>query len=214
MILGLRGRPWRLLAYAVMLLGIGLGLVLLSAPFHERLYGFFGSVKFMLNWTFFGRCLEFLLGMALALFIARRPVTSDSRRRGWVTAAGLLWIVACLCALVYFERAVSADNMGRDLISPAAILTRNAILPIGVIGLFWGLISEHSLLRTLLETKLFDLLGKSSYAFYLVHGGILNFSLNDFVTTNIFVKFLITNVVAIVLYKMIEHPVHKLLTSK
>ncbi len=67
LILGLRGRPWRLLAYAVMLLGIGLGLVLLSAPFHERLYGFFGSVKFMLNWTFFGRCLEFLLGMALAL---------------------------------------------------------------------------------------------------------------------------------------------------
>jgi peptidoglycan/LPS O-acetylase OafA/YrhL len=214
LIIGLRRQPWRLLVYAVMLLGIGLGLVAFATPFHEQLYGFFGSVKFMLNWTFFGRCLEFLLGMGLALFMARRPATSESPSRGWVTAAGLLWIVVSLWALTYFDRAVPAANMGRDLISPAAILMRNAILPIGVVAMFWGLIRESSWLRVLLETKLFDLLGKSSYAFYLVHGGILNFALNDFVTTNILVKFLLTNVVAILLYKVIEHPVHKMLTGK
>jgi peptidoglycan/LPS O-acetylase OafA/YrhL len=101
-----------------------------------------------------------------------------------------------------------------QLLEPLSILTRNAILPLGVVGLFWGLIREHSWLRSLLETKLFDLLGRSSYAFYLVHGGILNFALNDFVTANLFVKFLITNLVAIVLYKAIEHPLHKLLVSK
>ena len=214
LILGLRGRPWRLVAYGVMLLGIGLGLVALCAPFHERIYGLFGSVKFMLNWTFFGRCLEFLLGMGLALFMARRPAVSSAPRRGWATTAGLLWIGACLCTLAYLERNTFNDSMWLGLNTFAAILTRNAILPIGVVALFWGLIREYSWLRSLLETKLFDLLGKSSYAFYLVHGGILNFFLNDFVTTNIFLKFLITNVVAIVLYKMIEHPVHKLLTSK
>jgi peptidoglycan/LPS O-acetylase OafA/YrhL len=211
LIIGLRGRPWRLLAYAIMLLGIGLGLVALSAPFHERLYGFFGSAKFMLNWTFFGRCLEFLLGMALAFFM-RQPSASTNPRVGWVTTAGLLWIVACLCALAYLEKTVPVGEEG--LTNPAAILTRNAILPIGVVALFWGLIRESSWLRALLETKLFDLLGKSSYAFYLVHGGILNFALNDFVTTNIFIKFLITNIVAIVLYKAVEHPVHKILTRK
>jgi peptidoglycan/LPS O-acetylase OafA/YrhL len=211
LILGLRSRPWRLLAYAVMLLGIGLGLVALSAPFHERLYGFFGSAKFMFNWTFFGRCLEFLLGMALAFFM-RQTSSSTNPRVSWVTAAGLLWIAACLCALAYLEKIVPVGDKG--LINPAAILTRNAILPIGVAALFWGLIRESSWLRALLETKLFDLLGKSSYAFYLVHGGILNFVLNDFVTTNIFIKFLITNIVAIVLYKVVEHPVHKILTRK
>jgi peptidoglycan/LPS O-acetylase OafA/YrhL len=214
LIIGLRGRPWRLAAYPLMLLGIGIGLVLVCAPFHERIYGLFGSMKFMLNWTFFGRCLEFLLGMALALFMARRPALSESPRRGWATVTGLLWMLACLCALAFFEKGVPSADMGRDLTSPAAILTRNAILPIGVVALFWGLIREHSWLRSLLETKLFDLLGKSSYAFYLVHGGILNFALNDFVTTNIFLKFLITNIVAIVLYKAIEHPVHKMLTRK
>jgi peptidoglycan/LPS O-acetylase OafA/YrhL len=209
LILGLRGRPWRLVAYAFMLLGIGLGLVALAAPFHEHLYGFFGSVKFMLNWTFFGRCVEFLLGMALA-FIIRSASPSKGGGISWLTITGSLWIVACLCALAAFEKIFPVVQ----LLEPLSILTRNAILPLGVVGLFWGLIREHSWLRSLLETKLFDLLGRSSYAFYLVHGGILNFALNDFVTANLFVKFLITNLVAIVLYKAIEHPLHKLLVSK
>jgi peptidoglycan/LPS O-acetylase OafA/YrhL len=209
LILGLRGRPWRLLAYALMLLGIGLGLVAVAAPLHERLYGFFGSVKFMLDWTFFGRCIEFLSGMALA-FILPSTSAPDSNRLSWLTSAGLLWIVACLYALASFETIYPVSQLS----DPLAILTRNAILPIGVVGLFWGLMREHSWFRSLLETKLFDLLGKSSYAFYLVHGGILNFTLNDFVTHNIFLKFLITILVAIVLYKTIEHPLQKRLASK
>lgn len=209
LILGLRGRPWRLVAYALMLLGIGLGLVALAAPFNERLYGFFGSVKFMLNWTFFGRCVEFLLGMALA-FIIRSTSAPKSYRISWFTITGLLWIVGCLYALASFETIYPVGQ----LIEPISILTRNAILPIGVVGLLWGLMREHSWFKSLLETKLFDLLGKSSYAFYLIHGGFLNYALDDFVTSNIFVKFLITNLVAIALYKAIEHPMHRMLASK
>ena len=212
LILGLRGRPWRLVAYGVMLLGIGLGLVALCAPFHERIYGLFGSVKFMLNWTFFGRCLEFLLGMGLALFMARRPAVSSAPRRGWATTAGLLWIGACLCTLAYLERNTSVH--ATNLSSYWSFLVMNAILPVGIITWFWGLMHENTFIRKILETSISDLLGKSSYVFYLIHVGVLSFLLNNYVTSNIYIKFFIINAVAIFLYKMVEHPIHAWLTKR
>jgi peptidoglycan/LPS O-acetylase OafA/YrhL len=212
LILGLRGRPWRLAAYPLLLLGAGLGLVALFGPLHEQLYGFFGSVKFMLNWTFFGRCLEFLLGMGLALFMARRPATNESPSRGWVTATGLCWMAACICAIAYLERNTSVH--ATHLESYWSFLIMNAIFPMGIIIWFWGLMHEKTLFRRVLENTTADLLGRSSYVFYLIHVGVLSFLLNNYVTSNIYLKFFIINIVAIGLYKLVEHPVHAWLTKR
>jgi hypothetical protein len=130
LILGLRDRLWQLAAYQLMSLGIGLGLVVLFVPFHESIYGLFGSMKFMLNWTFFGCRSEFLLGIALDLFMARRPALSESPRRGWATVTSMPWMLACLYARTFFEKEVSTANIGQYLTSLDAILKRNAILPI------------------------------------------------------------------------------------
>jgi peptidoglycan/LPS O-acetylase OafA/YrhL len=212
LLLGLRRRPWRLAAYPLVLLGVGIGLVMLFSPFHGRLYGLFGSMKFMLNWTFLGRCVEFLLGMALALFMARRPAASAPPRQGWVTAAGLLWMAVCLGMLAYLERDTSVN--ATHLESYWSFLVMNAIFPIGIIIWFWGLMHENTFFRRVLETPIADLLGKSSYVFYLIHVGVLNFLLNNFVTNNIYIKFFIINIVAIGLYKLVEHPLHAWLTKR
>ncbi len=46
----------------------------------------------------------------------------------------------------------------------------NFVLPVfGVSLLFWGFLTEETLLRKLLSTKLFQVVGRSSYAFYLIH---------------------------------------------
>jgi peptidoglycan/LPS O-acetylase OafA/YrhL len=205
LILGLRGRPWRLLAYAVMLLGIGLGLVALFSPFHDHIYGLFGSVKFMLNWTFFGRCIEFIMGMGLALYVRRQP--NKERSGPLFTILGFSWMMLCAAVMAYLERN-SGEAAAWNMQNYSTFFVGNLILPIGIVLFFRGLLEERTFLRQLLETPLFDLLGKSSYSFYLIHVGVLDFLIEDHVTSNILGKFIIINLVAIALYKLVEHPLH------
>jgi peptidoglycan/LPS O-acetylase OafA/YrhL len=211
LILGLRNRPLRLAAYAVVLLGIGLGLVTLLAPFHDHSYGLFGSVKFMLNWTFFGRCIEFIMGMGLAMYVRRQP---NKKLNGTIfTTMGFSWMMLCAAAIAYLERN-SGGAAAWNMQTYSAFFVSNLILPAGIVLFFIGLLYEQSLLRKLLETRLFDLLGKSSYSFYLIHVGVLDFLIDDNITTSILSKFILINLVAIALYKFVEHPLHAWLTSK
>ena len=124
----------------------------------------------------------------------------------------MIWVISCLCALVILEWDVPINSMGSDLFSYRSILIRSAVLPFGIIIVFWGLLYEKTWIKHILETRLFDLLGKSSYTFYLIHGGILNVALNKYVTTNILIKFVITNAIAVLVYLYIERPIHKRLT--
>jgi len=212
LLLGLR-RSWRrLLIYPVILLGIGLVLATIGSSFHDQLFGFFGSVRFMLDWTFFGRCLEFLAGMALALYLRHNPGTP---KKGFLlTSLGIVWMAVCMALIAYSERNTPNGVAVMNMLNPSSYVVRNAVLPVGIVLLFWGLLYEQNWLKRLLETPIFDLLGKSSYSFYLIHVGVLDFFLDDFVTHNILGKFIIINLVAIGLYKLVEHPVHSLLTSR
>ncbi|WP_019947787.1 acyltransferase family protein [Hymenobacter aerophilus] len=212
LLLGLR-RDWRrLFFYPFLLLGVGLLLVAIGSTFHDQLFGFFGSVRFMLDWTFFGRCLEFLAGMGLALYIRHKPGT---QKKGFLlTGVGISWMALCMALLAYAERNTPTDIAVMHMLNPISYVVRNAILPVGIVILFWGLLYEQNWMKRLLETPFFDLLGKSSYSFYLIHVGILDFFLNDFVTHSILGKFVIINLVAIALYKFVEHPMHRLLTSR
>jgi peptidoglycan/LPS O-acetylase OafA/YrhL len=211
MLLGLH-KSWRwLLFYPFLLLGIGLLLVAVGSTFHDLLHGFFGEVKFMLNWTFFGRCIEFIMGMGLALVVRRHPRKEQS---GFVfTAAGFSWMMVCAAALAYLERN-TGDAGVWHMAHYSSFFVANLILPIGIVMFFWGLLHEQTLLKRLLETPLFDLLGKSSYSFYLIHVGVLDFLLNQYVSNNIGVKFILINLVAIALYKLVEHPLHAWLSGQ
>jgi peptidoglycan/LPS O-acetylase OafA/YrhL len=211
LLLGLRQQWRRLLLYPIALLSIGLILVAIGSSFHNQLFGFFGSLRFMLNWTYFGRCLDFFTGIGLALYITKRPITY--LKYVSFTNAGLIWITACLFGIVGFEWHTPLYSMGSDIYNPIAILIRNILLPLGIASLLLGLIYEQTWLKNILETKIFDLLGKSSYAFYLIHGGILNIFMSQYLTESIILKFIITNVIAILAYNCIEQPIHKKLTS-
>lgn len=209
-LLGLRRQWRRLFVYPLLVVGVGLLLVVVGTSFRHQLFGFMDSVKFMLDWTFFGRCLEFFAGMGLALALRRRPRQEKS---GWrVTALGFFWMVLCLGAVAYLERDISSATAVWHMDNYGSFVVRNAILPGGIVLFFWGLLFERNWFKRLLETPLFDLLGKSSYSFYLIHVGVLDFLLNDYVTTSILGKFLLINIVAILLYKFVEHPLHLLLT--
>ena len=92
-------------------------------------------------------------------------------------------------------------------------LNNFGIVP-GICLLFYGLIREPSRLQRLLASKPFDLFGKASYAFYLVHLGVLSQFLKGYVSNNVCIMFLLTNLVAIALYKWVEHPIYQLISVK
>ncbi len=209
LLLGLRRNRWRLVFYPVMLFGIGILLVAVGSNFPGQLLGFFGSVKFMLDWTFFGRCLEFLAGMGMALYLRKYPV--QEKKGGLITVLGIIWMALCMGAICFFERNTPYATAVWHMDNYSSFLVRNAILPGGIVLFLWGLLHEQNWMRRILETPLFDLLGKSSYSFYLIHVGVLDFLLNDYITHNILGKFIIINLVAILLYRFVEHPMHLLL---
>ncbi|WP_426060741.1 acyltransferase family protein [Hymenobacter sp. B1770] len=190
--------------YPLLLLGIGFGLVLIcqSLPVAAlSRFGLFGSPSFMLLQTFFGRSTEFIAGMGLALLLQRRTRV----RHGFLilTVVGTACIGACMLLLT--QVSLPGANI-TGFVAYQFALVNNLLLPIGIVLLLWGLIAEPSWLRAGLSTRWADLLGKSSYAFYLIHMGFLSVFLQTHVTENLGLLFAIMVLVSIALYKFIEHP--------
>ncbi len=196
---------WVVLPVGTLLFMVGLWQTIGQLNFH----GLFGSLKFMLNFTFFGRCLEFFAGIALAVYVRKRQLLPDFSRRGaWFTLAGIGFSLIC----VLFMADISGPDNSKD--TYAGIVINNLLLPIGVTLLFYGLLAENSWLRSLLSTKLFDILGKSSYIFYLIHVGVINILLKTYVAGNAVIQFILLNIISILLYKFVEAPIHSWLRPK
>ncbi|MCB2377965.1 hypothetical protein LGH70_10260 [Hymenobacter sp. BT635] len=122
----------------------------------------------------------------------------------------MLWISACILLLAWVNPAAG----GLDSFNLPGIVINNFVLPGGVVFLLYGLMHEQTWLRRLLETRLFMLLGKSSYAFYLTHMGIFSVFLHTYVTQNIALNFLLLNGLSILLYRFVEDPLHKLISAR
>jgi len=182
----------------------------------------------MFLYTFLGRCVEFFIGMALALLILK---TNEADRKYPIfTLLGLFGIAGSIGIMA----SLPLDGIEYGLYHPVGIITNNLVLPIGIAFFYFGVIKERSLIRKFLSSATMQLLGKSSYIFYLIHIGVIaNFTklwtrsavdafynwldtngfdwlsehLNDSVLF-IAIVFIVLNLVSILLYKTIEEPVN------
>ena len=196
----------------LMLLGVMLVFVFQRIPF----YGFFGSYRFMFLYTFLGRCFEFYAGVSLALFI-RKNDEALIKKNGmwWRTFIGVAGIVSCVLTLSLLR----TGNYEFGLFNPLGIFINNFILPVFVCCLFYGLLTERSIISKILSTDFFVLLGKSSYVFYLIHIGIFyNFisGLLSSIESEIAVLaivFILLNLLAIFIYKFVEDPLNRYLKN-
>ena len=92
---------------------------------------------------------------------------------------------------------------------PAGMFINNVLLPLLGIGpLLWGLVQEQTWVSRLLSSAPLVLLGKSSYAFYLIHLGVLQELLRDWLP-NAVVPMLLLYVVSVLLYLLIEEPLNR-----
>jgi peptidoglycan/LPS O-acetylase OafA/YrhL len=117
--------------------------------------------------------------------------------------------------------------------SPVGVFVNNYVLCICVAFFFYGLLTEDTLFKRFLALPFIELLGKSSYIFYLIHlgwmqklisSGINN--LNDHIFNlydkwnvdwhspleynwlNLIYVFIVLNAISITLFKLIEEPLN------
>ncbi|TVT38428.1 acyltransferase [Hymenobacter setariae] len=203
-LLFVKQRTRRLVVYPVAAFGLGVLLVAVCAQLPFYSYGLLDSLRFMLNCTFFGRCSEFACGMAVAYYLKQTP--QANAKGGWLTVGGGLWIILCTVAITQVEWQHPRDANG--LHTYAAIAVNNLLLPPGIALLLVGLLREQTWFRTLLETKVAQVAGKSSYAFYLLHDGLLRKLSGQFVPNSI-VLFIAAIVLSIMTFYLIEEPLHR-----
>jgi peptidoglycan/LPS O-acetylase OafA/YrhL len=156
---------------ATVSIGLALTALCMGRP---ALHGLFGSYHHLFNYTFFGRVLEFVMGVALARWWAARPAQAAapaSRQWPWRTLAGVLLTSATVLALALIR---TPTDWYDGLLLPQATVLNTVVFPAAMTVLLAGLLAERSWLRAGLATPLMQALGRSSYFFYLFHVGIFS----------------------------------------
>ena len=196
-------------ALGVLVLGLVLTALCQGRP---ALHGFFGSYYHLFNFTFFGRVLEFMLGVGLARWWGGRP-SSNAAGMPWRTLAGGLALLGTIAALTWVG---SPRPWYEGNIYPAAIGLNLVVFPLSVTLLLAGLLTESSWLRTGLATPLLQMLGRSSYFFYVLHVGMLSIWWHDTFGwgRHIGLQFVATVLLAEVGYRVFERPVHRWLLAR
>ncbi len=218
-------------------LPLGLAAALLAAllPLSKLPWadGWLGPPRYLFLYTFFGRFFEFYVGIWLAKKVAARGAASEPGRRGFpaFTLAGLAGIAGVVAALAAI-RLSAPDRYLYGLYHPAGIGLNNVVLPVFIAAFYWGLIREASLLRRILSTRAADLLGRSSYAFYLIHiGPLLDYLLGCLVLLaglggagaaqvtegllrNVGAVFVLVTLLSIAFYEGVEAPANRFLRRR
>ena len=168
-------------------------------------YGLMRSSNFMLDFTFFGRVTEFIIGISLSIVVKK---VRNPNIKG-ITFFGIIAILICIYSLSILK---VGNGNGTDSILGKIINT--LLLPIfGIAPLFYGLIFEKTILSRVLESKIFVLLGKSSYVFYLIHMGIFAVILNK-ISHNLLFLFIVLNGISVLMFKYIELPINLFIRNR
>lgn len=191
-----------LLILPIFFIATGLSMVALFSK--VDFYGLFGSYRLLFSGTFFGRCVEFFVGVFLALLVKENRLIKVSLP---LTYIGIACVMFCI-HLIPIKNRQTINIVGIwDLISA------NLLLPASIFVFFYGLLTEKSLVSKILGSKIFVLLGKSSYAFYLIHIGYLSTLIRLFISNRLLV-FILINITAILLYLFLEEPLHRYFRNK
>ncbi len=186
---------------------IGVFLVFIFSELGNSALGFFRNYQFLFGFTFFGRCFEFFIGILFAKwFLKNRECKKIEIYKytsiGIVSMSILIFIMSLVTKLFKVQDA---------LYHPVGLIINNIILPFGIITLLRGLILENNFITKLLSSDLFQILGKSSYVFYLIHMGVIFQFVNSYLSGgNLFISFIILNLISFIIYRTLEDPLNKI----
>lgn len=184
----------------------GVIMVLIAHAFGSE--SFFVDIEFMVIYTFAGRCFEFYCGYKLATILqTRNPGIIKSSTGYKYTLAGALGIF-----LIYLGLNFSGIYELRIWFNvPFEVVLNSLFLPIAIAVFFYGLITEVNLTSRILASRPVRLIGRSSYAFYLIHVGLYYEFFYFHLSQNKFIIFLALNISAVILYLLVEEPINRYL---
>lgn len=191
-------------------------------------HGFFGNFPFVMLFTFFGRCFEFFVGVQLARIVLNKGFARTNKIA--YTYIGFLLMMLCVLAMAYQP---VPKGWAAGVQSPAGIIINNYFLCVAVALFFYGILTENTLFKKVLALPFVELLGKSSYIFYLIHLGWMYTlmhgyfdTLNDYAfelydkwgvdwrspfefdRLNLLYAFILLNAISILLFTKIEEPLN------
>ncbi len=176
------------------MLFFSLGLILTKFLGKINFYGLFANYSFTLVLTFFGRCFEFLSGVFLSRIITQNKMVFLKKISStYCGSIGVLLIIITL-------------SLVGGLATYEGIFLHNIILPIFICVLIYGLVHEQSFISKILSLSIAQLLGKSSYAFFLIHVGIFHTLFYQYIISNLVLELLYATTLSILLFKVIEEP--------
>lgn len=170
---------------------------------------FLAKHQFYFIYTFGGRFVEFFMGMVAALFVIKGYKVSSFKipLKQIVGITGVILSVYCLTRL-------QNNSYDIGLHHPLGQVINNIILPLFFSYTLLGLIQENTVLTRFLSSKIMQILGASSYVFYLIHVGVIYSLLVVLGITNNFLLFFILNVISVLLYRFIEKPANLFIRAR
>ncbi|MDB5200408.1 MAG: acyltransferase [Chitinophagaceae bacterium] len=178
---------------------------------------FLHSPDFIFADTFFGHFFEFYCGIFLALLILNRE------NNGNLVLKGSTWTLAgCIGIFISIGILILSNNMNDPTQRIEFILINNFILPIPVAVLYYGLICEKSWASRFLSIPIMGLLGRTSYAFYLVHmivieaiaAPLLSPYFSGYRNLYVLVVFILTQLIALLIFIFYEEPLNIFIRKK
>ena len=185
---------WGVFRLTVGLIGVGLVLWLVAGQVVHM-----GSLSFFLFYTLFGRSFEFVIGMALA-----RQWQSSVSPAHYASRTGLCLIVSCVC----WQTCVAYYSTDFTYLLISEIVAYNGLLPIGIALFLAELIGRKTVLLRLFAHQISQALGRSSYAFYLIHVGVVANGLQKLGVANYGLLFGALVGIAHALYHFVERPLY------
>jgi peptidoglycan/LPS O-acetylase OafA/YrhL len=187
------------------LLYVVAGLLLLLGS-HLAYHGFFGNFNFVALYTFFGRSFEFMVGMALGHALLRHPNLLTVSGRLKLTHLGVAGT-----ALVLVWMTALTNGFDLPIHHPMGMALNNLVLPTFVCVMYLGLMSERTVLGRVLSSRTFVFLGRSSYAFYLIHFSFIIFVFEARIANldkrlAAILLFLVSALLSAVFFLLVEHP--------
>ncbi len=133
-----------------------------SVPTHGFLYPFW---PFVCQVTFGGRAFEFICGMILAYGLKENKIPAFIADFPHKTVTGMLLALVITVGISLFQPTIYVHGIDHWI----GFLLRNFLYPVAIAYFIYGLVIEQTWIQKGLSTTSMQVLGVSSYSFYLIH---------------------------------------------
>ncbi len=177
---------------------------------------FLHTPQFIFSVTFFGHFFEFFCGIFLALVVLKKE------KEGSVGLGGTKFTIMGSAGIIITIGILLITGTNNSLHPLPFFFMNNFILPIPVAVLYYGLIREKSWLSCFLSLSWMGLLGRTSYAFYLVHVMIIESLALPFIADHfpghynffVLVTFLLVQLIACCIFIFYELPLNRIIRDR